>query len=420
MKRITTLCLFLSFTIFASAQDFVEVNNSAGYADQTFYALGNNQSILANTDWDIALTAIGPADAGIHINEAAGISANSLALYVAPTDNFEDPITDFTPEEPLLNDELSWDYGAFNNVRDLGDPFDYGWGVYNPDSHVIEGTTVYVIRLRDDSYRKLFIESLSDGAYTIRHANFDGSDEQSITVSKSAASTSGLILLSLETGVAVSEIQAATDLIFTRYSTPIDDGSGNFLDYTTTGVLSAPGVLVAEAVGVDPISVDYQDYENDFQPELDIIGYDWKEFDLNTVQWTVFEDRAYFVKDADGNIYKIVFIDFEGSATGTTVFQEELVAEVTSVEDPSSAFNSINVFPNPATDYASLVYEIKQAAEVSIELYSIQGQQIQQFQSRANSGLNAIEFNTSNLAAGSYIVLVRTAGEVQQQLLNVQ
>ena len=65
-------------------------------------------------------------------------------------------------------------------------------------------------------------------------------------------------------------------------------------------------------------SVNYVD--TDFDANITEIGYDWKEFNMGTYQWMLDEDRMYFAKDKNEEVYKIVFTGFEGSASGNITF----------------------------------------------------------------------------------------------------
>ena len=49
-----------------------------------------------------------------------------------------------------------------------------------------------------------------------------------------------------------------------------------------------------------------------------IIGHDWKDFDLGTFTWEVFDDLVYFIETPDNDIWQLQFIDFEGSSTGVS------------------------------------------------------------------------------------------------------
>ena len=51
-----------------------------------------------------------------------------------------------------------------------------------------------------------------------------------------------------------------------------------------------------------------------FQSKINVIGADWKNFDQANNRWSLVDSTAYFIKTANGKIYKIIFTGFGGSA----------------------------------------------------------------------------------------------------------
>lgn len=392
-----------------SAQ-FVEVSYGTEYTEQAYYKLDSDETTnIFNSDWDIAFSTVGTQDAAIFINEATGSSETALELYRAPTDNFEDAINTDDLTEWLNNDELSWDFGAFNSIRSPDNALDFGWGQYNTTNHIIGGTSVFVLKLRDESYKKIQIESLALGIYTFKYASLDGSNEITQTIDKNDFLESDFAYFSFGTEQTIETIPAEWDLLFTRYTTPIDDGTGAILDYLVTGVLSGTGVEIAQADGVDPETVDFELYGDSLQNVLDIIGYDWKTFDLSTFQWSLPADRAYFVKTAIGDIWKIVFVDFEGSSTGNVVFQKTDLGTISAVEQPG-VFTDCNVFPNPVRGEANLTFSLKNAQQVKITLGDLYGRTIWSDSKQATAGFNAQILPNFDLPSGVYYLTLEGDG----------
>lgn len=229
MKKLLTLTLFLFATLLLHAQ-IQEIATGAGYQKQSFVNLSNGtETQVANTAWDIAFTVFGFQDAGIFINESAGSSMGTplpqVELYDALTSNFNDQpdpstLTDFR----LYNNEKSWNYGAFNEGREATNPFDYGWGLYNPATNQVQGSRVYVLKLRSGQYRKLLVESLTGTTYTFKYANLDGSNATTKTVNKADYPGKTLAYFNLDTGNAANlEPAAGFDFVFCRYTTTLYD-----------------------------------------------------------------------------------------------------------------------------------------------------------------------------------------------------
>jgi hypothetical protein len=414
MKPFILILFTIAVFNILSAQEFVEVSYGASYSNQAYFHLEDNAtSTVANTSWDIAFTTAGFQDAGIFINESASSMGAELELYLAPTDDFEEVIDENSLSERLLNDEEGWSYGAFNSTRAQSNPLDYGWGIYNPGTMTVEGTKVFVIKFRDGSYRKLEIVSLALTTYTFRHAELDGSDEVTLTLDKSNYPNTELAFFSLTNGSVLETIPNTRewDLAFVRYSSPLDDGEGGILDYQLTGVLSGVGVEVAQADGVNPTTVAYADYETALAGDLDIIGYDWKSFSLETFTWTLPDDRAYFVKTAEGEIYKIVFIDFEGSSTGVAVLEKTPLGTVNTIENERSSFKDMNLFPNPAVNEATLTFTLKKAANAQLLLRTATGQVVWSTALGVQEGFNVLSVPVTNLPGGAYFLEINVEGE---------
>ena len=408
-KSFTLTLLFLSSFFFVKAQSDVEVSVGASYVNQAFYTLSDdNVNSLENESWDLAFT-VDVDGAAIHYNESAKISFGDpvpeLRLYLAPTNDFSDVIDSGMLTDSLYNGEASWEDGAFNSVKDDNDPSDFGWGIFNLDSQVVEGTRVYALKLRDDTWRKIKIESLDNGVYTMKYANLDGSNETVVTIDKANFGDSPLALFSFDSGAAVAS-PANWDLLFARYYSALEVG-GETTQYLVTGVLSGPGIEIAQANNIDPISVEYEPYLDSMETRLDVIGQDWKYFDLSEFMWVIDLQRAYFLKQADDHLWKLAFIDFGGSGTGTSTFVKEDLGILNSVENPASNFIDFGVFPNPVKDELTISFSLKeQRSDLQIRLFNSLGQVIWLKTADVDSGLNVLNFQAPAVPSGVYQLVV--------------
>ncbi len=398
----------VGLAVSAGAQDFVQISTGAGYGQQSFYRLSDDEiTTIPVTSWDLAFSTIGLVDAAVHINEGSPSgtgAAPAVELYLA-SGGFADPIDITTLGDRLFNDEKSWDAGALNLVADPNDPFDLGWGAYNPQFHTIEGVRTFVIKLRDGSYKKFIIESLAGNVYTIRYANLDGSSEATATVNKADFPGTDLAFFSFTTGETTTGApEHSWDLTFTRYITPLDDGSGSFIDYAVTGILNGTGIEVAEARGIDPATVQVDAFVDSFKTELDIMGYDWKTFDF-TQGWLIPEDLAYFAKEADGQVWKLVFVDFEGSSTGTGTFEKTDAGVLTDVNSPLSELTAMNIFPNPSVGAeATLNFTMNAAMPLQLSIHDVSGKVLWQAAMNVSEGFNSVQLPVANLPQGMYFV----------------
>jgi hypothetical protein len=85
--------------------------------------------------------------------------------------------------------------------------------------------------------------------------------------------------------------------------------------------------------------------------------------------------------------------------------------------------NSLNgtfsVLPNPANNAANLTFFNNTVTSCSLDIFSVNGKILQTSTFAADQGLNQQSINTSNLAAGIYVVRLVSGSTVRQQLLMV-
>lgn len=168
--------------------------------------------------------------------------------------------------------------------------------------------------------RKLRLLDVSATAYQLEHAAMDGSSLVAVTVPKDPqrAFTSW----SFAAGVQPIEPPiGAWDLCFTQYTHRFEVFS---LDYLVNGVLSAGTTRVARVTGRDFAGITAADtLEFPLRAERNVIGYDWKVYSFETSAYSIAPGLAYIVRDAEGFLYKMRFVDFYGpqGQTGCPLFE---------------------------------------------------------------------------------------------------
>ncbi len=414
MNRIFTLTLnLILFASVLSAQEYGQASFGPNYSEQAYFRFSDlSAENLANESWDLAFSVEGAFSVGIHYNEAVPASftgeAPKLELYLAQVDSWDETIDLEAITDTLYNPEESWDEGALNSVRDPENQLDFGWGVYNPVDHSVNGNKVFVIKLRDNTYRKFEITSLISGVYTFTYADLDGNNESVVTID-GAQFDSPLAFFSFETAEVVESPQS-WDLLFSRYITPLDAGGGQIINYTVAGVLTGPGTQVAVAEGVPQYETNPEDYVDDYDSKLDLIGHTWKYFNLGALSWVIEDSLSYFVKTTDEHLWKMIFIDFEGSSTGTATFQVEDLGTV-DVQDPTGNVATFGVFPNPVQDHFVLSLELReQASPFNIYIMDMTGKVVWQTRKDGVAGLNVYEFNGLDFPAGLYTLTIDIGG----------
>jgi len=413
MQKFFTFVLCFSTVFFSKAQSFQEISTGAGYNKQSFIKLNDGSQKQVNNDaWDLAFTAFGFQDAGIFINESSGSSMGQnlplTELYYALTDDFGAAIDlEAIKDYKYLNSETSWNFGAFNEVRDTLNPFDFGWGDYQPASNRVIGDKVYVLKLRNGEYRKIKIESLTGTTYTFKYAKLDGSGEVTKTLNKLTDNKGQkLIFFSFTTNETVDVLPSGGfDLMYCRYISIAKDPNGTIVQqYNVTGVLTGPGILTAEADGVDPITVTYTDYTDKLSTQTDIIGYDWKT--LTGISWVIDQDKVFFVKTTDNHMWRLHFIDFEGSSSGTAVMEKTDLGLFSSSTDLVGV--QTGIFPNPVDDQLILSLDITEdsGSDINIDITNVNGRMMTSRVVKNQQGLKVFEINTTDWNKGIYLVRI--------------
>ncbi len=421
MQRIFTLIFSLITLNSLLAQDLQQISCGAGYNQQSYVRIADGtEKKVNNNAWDLMFTAFGFQDAGIFINESSGSSMGQnlpqTELYYANTSDFNAIITlDSTiTSTKYLNSEASWSFGAFNETRNPASPFDFGWGVYNPAMQRVEGNKVFVIKLRDGSYKKIKIESLTGTNYNIKYANLDGSNEVVKSISKTTNNTAKqLVFYSFNTNDVVDVMPTGGfDIMYGRYTSLARDPNGTIeQQYNVTGVLTGPGALVAVAKDINPKTVVFNDYADKFGTRIDLIGHDWKT--LTGTSWLIPQDRAYFIKTVDKRVWKIVFIDFEGSATGTAVFEK---TEISISSNSELTGLETGISPNPIQDELIITLDNKGmiAKQLNIEIMDQTGRMVLKNTIAHFDGFNVLSVNAAEWNSGLYII--RISNEKQESI----
>ncbi len=410
MKELYILAICFSFSALM-AQETQVVSTGQGYNFQDYINLASGTDHqVGNTSWDIAFS-VADGEAGIFINESVSSSPTALPIqaYATFSDDFGHfPDSSFFLDYALWNRETSWSYGALNEYREPGEQNDYGWGMYNENTLEVDGIYVYAIQLRDGSFLKLQIQSLSNGVYTFRYADFDGSNEVTKTIDKANHAGDVLAYYSFETGATVEvEPAGGFDLLYCRYIALLEAGDDS-VAYPVTGILSAEGIEVAQADHVDPETVEFEPYRDSLSLHPEIIGHDWKMFDLGNFVWVLTPDLAFFLKTRDNHIWKIVLTEFGGSGNGNTTFEKTDLGILSAVHDPISPLAKFTVFPNPSVGEVNIAYSLKNPTlgEVRVQLIDSNGRFIQQKETVISEGLNVSTIDGSGLPSGSYYIRI--------------
>lgn len=391
MKKILPLLLLSLYVSLLSAQTADTVSLGAGISNQAYYSLLNGvQENDFSSDWDIAFQTESAFSTSILINPA-----NGTELYLYPGDTSDWLTLDTTGMKStwtaLFNSDTSWDYGAFSQNQTS---LHVGWGMYNTTTHQIHGDKLFVIKLSGGAYQKVWIRSLISGIYTFNHATLNNSMNMQHTLDKANFTGKNFGFYSLQThGVKDKEpLSEDWDLYFGKYTAFVPTA------YTVTGVLHSSQTESAKAYPVNDV-VNYIDWQaHSLSTSINTIGYDWKTFNMGTSTYDISDSTVYFVKTQHGDVFKLVFTHYGGSATGDIVFNKSHVhfAGINDVTGP----DMFEIYPNPAAEFvtAALYAEL----ESSIEVIDLNGKIVLTSVPVRGSLIHTMDI--SSLQEGLYIV----------------
>ena len=325
------------------------VSMQAQYQQQVFYNLENgiikSESV---TNWDIAFAVSGNGAAG----SAILLNETNATLWAYPGDTSEwstFDTTNYSTWERLLNTDTSWTNGAFNVYRGTNGMFDMGWGILNPQNNYWTfGDSLYLIKLADNSFKKLWIVSLKTGTWEFKYANVDGSNEQTITFNKNSYPNRNFVYFSIINNQLIDREPDNTtwELTFVKHTDYISyanqyvgvtsifsnvnvwSAKGNYPDFVTANAATSP--------------------QTAFTKNINNIGREWKKYS-SANGWEVYDTIAYFVNNLDSTkLFRIVFTGFGGMANGDTYFDIE---EITTTSlDEKLSFINFEFYPNPANE----------------------------------------------------------------------
>lgn len=414
MKRLLPILLGVFGTCFAYGQSIIDsVSLGQGYAHQSYYSLSDGEiSNVDNTNWDIAFDMSGFGST-LRRNGSQGVE-----VYVYPNQDSSAFATQLDTSgisgwRQLYDSDTSWANGAFSSTANSGDPFDLGWGLYNPTTHHVNGDSLFLVKLANGTWKQLHLIKLASSEYTFRHANLDGSNPVNSSISKGDYTARNFVYYSLGTDQVIDREPAndTWDLVFTGYVSEVFPGTW----YGVTGVLQNAGVTAAEAHPVSSPGT-YVDYtSHSFQSEINTLGYDWKTFDLITYTYLIEDSLAYFVEDVDGNIWRVIFTGFSGSTSGNFYLEKELITTVNIGEE--AVAKAFALYPNPvATEEVTLAFELTEE-KANLKIIDLNGTVIQS-QELVGRGFQQQRISLNGIAKGIYIVsLSNDNSEIYRKLI---
>ena len=405
MRKIVILALVLSILATlkpAYSQEVVSMGPS--YIYDVYYSLEDGViDVIERDDWDLAFFT-DPMSGGIITNCGTSLDDHvRLWTYLnGDTNDWMNIDTTGLSGWPLLyNGEDSWENGAFNQ-NSLGYP-DYGWGIKNPTTNDIVGDSIYIVQLRDGSYKQLWIRKkiYSENKYKIKWADIDNTSEDQKTLDIDHYLVTNFAYFDFETG-SVFDRGPDTDewdLLFTRYHALQSIG----VHYLVAGVF-----INVNSLGnrFHPVPLDYKDwFTQPLEPNKGVIGWDWKYFSFAT-GWNIEDSLVYFIESPNGDIYKIYFTDFAGMSSGDIEFELEMTS-IVGIDDPKDEESGLLLLPNPAYETVNITWNYGLDNEANLSIYDISGKEVMAKRLNSNDyNQSGVSLDISHLNKGMYVVSI--------------
>lgn len=258
------------------------------YQMQVYFDLYNNNLISENvrTDWDLAFES-NPNGWRININ-----SSKFMQVWEVDNQSYNSPLD-------LANAIWRWDHQS-------GSPDSTAVGDYRNKESFYVIDRGYNNDNSQIGYKKLNVESVNSDSYTIRLANIEGSIDTIIEIPKNLANEK--IYFSFN-DYSIKDIEPSHwDLLFTTYTHLF---SSNF-PYLVSGVLTNTShVKVVKDTTYHFDDISFDNITNfDFSTDQNIIGYDWKSYDLNTGVFSINSSINYIIETNSQKYFKLRFLDF--------------------------------------------------------------------------------------------------------------
>lgn len=347
--------------------------------------------------------------ATVLINEGRGVSLYESNQTFDNWSSFDS--TGWKNWPATFNSDSTWDIGAFNQRRNMADPFDYGWGQYNMTTRDVSGSKIYLIAIDNaqnpfgapSSFRKVSIQKIAyDSMWVFTISKLDGTDSNTVTINKKDFAGKLFAYYNMNTNMVIDrEPVMAKDwnLLFTRYKALVTQGPFTIM-YPVMGVLQNNNTMAYKVQGDSANNATYDTLQ--FVSKIRTIDWDWKVITTTPGEWPVKDSLVYFTRV--GNlINKIKFTHYyAGTDRQSVVFNKTDFAGL-SVNNLISSKLELSVYPNPATEniFVSLNSNVK-LAQVTIS--NLAGKTLINTEITADNKLDV-----SSLPMGMYLLTIATS-----------
>lgn len=289
----------------------IRVTLGSNYGTALYYDLATRAVVKQRPikSWHLAISG-DTADSLIYMNTALVMSATNLGAIT-----WESVTTPTTTPKRQRYDAPS------------GDPDSTAFGKWWNSDGTSKGD-VYLVSLGIDEnavdlgWRKVMPVRVDASGITVRIAMLDGTNDSTITIPRDPSyGHVGVSCFAVASVVYYEPLRGTWDFLFTRYTYFFY--APDFLAYAVVGVLQSKDTRVSRVDSIafaDVVLADTLPFP--LSDKKDIIGYDWKSYNISKGVYTTDTSKVYLVRDRSGFINKLRFLDFynESGAKGSPLF----------------------------------------------------------------------------------------------------
>lgn len=296
----------------------ISTGEDGSYVNQVYFNLNENKIVktVSRESWDLAFVSDNQS------NQVKLNLANKMFAVNMNTTDFDSFTTFSAPDEA---DKL-YDYP----VKTYKNYAITSLNIDNGDVFVVDRGLNASIRggiPTQRGYKKIKVLAVTSTYYVVQHADIDGANNSIDTVYRDNKVNN--VCFSLSNGgevVAIEPDKSTWDLLFTQYTKEVFS-----VDFQLAEIYSVNGVLINEnsVLGAKVFDKAFEDITIDdaasytLADTIDVIGFDWKFFNLDNNEYTITANQNYILKGSQGFFYKLRFVDFynELGVRGTPSFE---------------------------------------------------------------------------------------------------
>lgn len=420
MRLITVTILLTLISLGLSAQRSDSLSMLPGNVLDVYYNLSTgSKDTVRNNNWHLAFAvrkALPPLKtmqaATIRINDGRGVELYRTAPGTTWS-NFDSSNWSSLPQG--FNSDSSWDLGAFNEDRNLSNPFDYGWGQYNMTTKDVTGSRVYVIAISSPIpggpkiVKKFMVQKIAyDTQWVFTFANLNNSDSTTMTIGKSAFANKLFAYVNLINKTVIDREPPLNswDLLFTRYKSMVTM-FGQTLMYPVMGVLHNPAHQTAEYYAPDARTFT-PDSSLKLSNSIAEMGWDWKIITTTPGAWPVRDSLAYVVKTGQNKYYRLYFTSyFANSQLQYVTFNTSFFEILTGLPMQSNPSIDLTFFPNPNNGRFYVSSELK-LGNCELNMFDLNGRTLANKELLSIEAGYPVEIDLSGVNAGVYFVQIKS------------